>query len=138
MLTLIQCFDLPGHMQMVGHRVVNCIHIEVSEYGLIVFVRTGNPQFLGGGLRTAVLTGSDGDHFAVLGFLNSGDDFGARAVRGAANTPTDFFHTNSHLTANNFGLSLITAPARGALSLHNVCTPRPHLVPTAGGSWLPY
>src|SRR5690625_98579 len=136
MLTLIQCFDLPGHMQMVGHRVVNCIHIEVSEYGVIAFVRTGIPQFLGGGLRTAVLTGSDGDHFAVLGFWNGGDDFGARDVRGAEDTPTDFFHTKYHLTANDFGLCLIAAPARGAISLHGVCRARTNTVPTGGGPCL--
>src|SRR5690554_2257875 len=121
---------------MVGQRVVNSIHVRVGEQSLIAFVRAGDVHLLGCGLSTVILTRGNGDNLAVLGFLNGGNNFGARDLRGAEDTPTDFFHTKYHLTANNFGLYLITAPARGAISLHDVCRPRTNTVPTSGGPCL--
>ena len=103
MLAGFQRLERPGHVQVVGQRVVDGFDSGVSQQLLIGSVGFGDAKLLRGSLRFFQAARGNGGHLAVLPFLHGGQDFAHSDVGGADHTPVDFSH---HPPRNNIATLL--------------------------------
>ena len=111
MLARLERLDGPRHMQMIGQRVVNGLHLRVSEQCLVAAIAARNPKrggcLFGGSCRAR----ANRHHCAVPAKLHRRNNFQRANFCRAQNSPANFLHCAAPCTQIIFGCAPCARPA---------------------------
>src|SRR5215472_8328708 len=105
MLPCSRGFDGPGHVQMIGKRIIDGLDFRVGEEFIVRAVGLWDSELRRCSFRFGQLAGSDGCNFAPFAFLHRGNDFSHRDSGHSQHTPFDLLAGHSISLA--FGATLL-------------------------------
>src|SRR5690606_39997729 len=99
MLAGLEGVNRPGHMEMVGKRVVDGVDLGIGEQGLVAAMGAGDAQFFGSSFCRGRISGANRDDFAQIATLHGGNHLLRANFCSTQDSPADAFHIYARIDA---------------------------------------